>query len=87
MIAVDVFERLRAAWLRHQSPVVDHLRAGLTTDELDAVEASTGLVLPVETRQWWSWHDGVVPDVPGTTMGAGPWELLSLTDALKYRPG
>ncbi|WP_250031840.1 SMI1/KNR4 family protein [Paractinoplanes maris] len=82
---IDVFERLRASWLSHRSPIVDHLRAGLTTEELDAVEASSGLVLPVEMRLWWGWHNGVEPDVPGTRLGAGPWDLLSLADALKYR--
>ena len=47
----DLFERLRTVWLSHGTPIVDQLQPGLSGEELDAVEASTGLVLPVEMRQ------------------------------------
>ncbi|WP_164842368.1 SMI1/KNR4 family protein [Actinoplanes solisilvae] len=88
---VVVFEQLRHEWMNHRAPVADHLRPGLDDSELDAVEASTGLVLPSEMRRWWGWHDGVQRRVPGTALGpesrlgAGGWDLLSLSEALAHR--
>lgn len=86
-----VFERLRSAWQTHRAPIADHLAPGLTETELETIEASAGLVLPAELRRWWGWHDGVQRRIAGTSLGpesllgAGPWELLSLAEALRYR--
>ncbi|MET8152352.1 SMI1/KNR4 family protein [Actinoplanes sp. NPDC049668] len=84
------FERLLASWRSHRAPVADHLSPGLGDGELDAVERSTGLVLPLEMRRWWGWHDGVRRRVPGSRLGPESrlgvaWDFLSLSEALQAR--
>ncbi|HWS34033.1 MAG TPA: SMI1/KNR4 family protein [Actinoplanes sp.] len=88
---IATFERLRAAWRSQGAPVADHLNPGLDDAALDDAETSSGLLLPVEMRRWWGWHDGVRRRVAGTALGpesrvgAGSWDLLSLDEALRHR--
>ena len=40
------------------APVVDHLRPGLSEQEIDEISAVCGGRLTPEARAWWAWHDG-----------------------------
>jgi len=49
---------------------VEHLRPGLTDEEIDALTARLPHRLPAELRTWYGWHDGAKLDLP-----VGPWHL------------
>jgi cell wall assembly regulator SMI1 len=76
------------AWRAQNAPVVNHLAPGLTADEIDALEREHGVELPGELRDWWGWHDGATTGMvsgPPSEVGAGPWTLMSLGEALDTR--
>lgn len=62
------------------------LRPGLTSDELDAVEARYGFTLPEDVRAVWSWHNGVgrrpSPDSP-RRIGA-IWDFMDLDHSIEH---
>jgi cell wall assembly regulator SMI1 len=84
---------LDAALVRANAPIVQALAAGAGQKELDEVEELFGFRLPMELRQLWAWHDGVVSSVI-TTQGeavamsllpGGPVFLSARESATKYR--
>lgn len=60
------------------------LRPGLTSDELDAVEARYGFTLPEDVRAVWSWHDGsefpAMPTAP-SRVGAS-WDFRDIEQSI-----
>jgi cell wall assembly regulator SMI1 len=88
MIEDESLNRLKTAWRSQGAPIADNLAPGLSAAEIDAYEAEHGLVLPAELRQWWGWHDGAVTGKASggpSAVGAGPWTLMSLAEALDER--
>src|SRR4051812_1382912 len=84
---------LQAALVRASAPVVQALAPSAGQDELDEVEGLFGFRLPVELRQLWAWHNGVVSSVATTAaeamamslFPAGPVFLSARQSATKYR--
>jgi hypothetical protein len=83
-------ERLEAQWVRLNAPIAGLLNAGLSDDAIDELAEPYGVVVPLELRTWWGWHDGAGPwpgvaAVNTVTIGPGGYEFLSLRQALaKY---
>lgn len=59
LLTPDLLENLQEKWTLQRAPVVEHLRPGLSPDQIDAMTEPLGVRLPTEARTWWSWHDGV----------------------------
>jgi hypothetical protein len=79
--------RLEAAWRAQGAPIADDLAPGLTETEIDS-RLPADLRLPAAARRWWGWHDGTTGGMwTGATseVGVGPWHLMSLAEALKWR--
>jgi len=51
--------RLDDLWRDVDPEFAAKLAPGLSSDELDAVEAQVGLTFPVELRAWFGWHNGM----------------------------
>ena len=64
MLALDLLNRLEAAWRAQGAEIAGVLAPGLSNAEIDAIVAPTGLDLPDEARAWWGWHDGVSVSTP-----------------------
>lgn len=45
--------------------MVEHLNAGLSDEEMDALVAPLGITLPAEAKQWWGYANGVPRGAPG----------------------
>jgi len=39
-------------------PIAEHLRPGLSDEEMDAITHPLGIDLPPQLRALWAWHDG-----------------------------
>jgi hypothetical protein len=59
LLSLDQLEQLKEKWRQQGAPIPDHLRPGLSDDEMDSLTAPIELTLPTEARTWWGWHDGV----------------------------
>ncbi len=69
-------------WRRLGLPIAGHAQPGAGDEEIAAAEARTGLILPVEARAWFHWHNG--DDAPYWNIGmrAAPrWRLVSVARA------
>lgn len=81
----DLLRHVEQIWRAQSAPVALHLAPGATREQLDLFESTTGLPLSTELRQWWSWHNGVLPqeryDLAARCIGPGGWELMSLDEA------
>jgi cell wall assembly regulator SMI1 len=67
------------------APVAQHLRPGLSDDEIERLAAPFGLSLSREARTWWGWHDGVDPELRPTTerdLGGPLQGFVTLGEAL-----
>lgn len=59
MLTEEHLERFEEALRRAGAPFVDHLRPGLTPDQVRALTAPfEGLSLPQELLTWFGWHNG-----------------------------
>ena len=85
VLDVAVCEDLKQRWRDQGAPLVNHLRPGLSDDEMDALTAEVGIRLPAEARVWWAWHDGGEnrgqPGDRALEMGPGH-SFLSLAEAI-----
>ena len=74
-------DRLEAAWRRAGAEIVDHLRPGLSRDEmLSAAAERPELHLSEDALRWWGWHDGA--DGPWAHLG-GTRDFPSFADSLE----
>ena len=60
-LTTELLEQLADRWRERGAPIVDHLRAGLTSTQMDQLTGPLGLRLSAEARTWWGWHDGTDP--------------------------
>ena len=58
----DQLERLERCWRDENPDLVDRLRPGLSSAELDAILDSFDYFVPDELREWWGWHNGLEGD-------------------------
>jgi cell wall assembly regulator SMI1 len=86
-----LLDRLETLWRDQGAPIADQLAPGLTDEQLDGYERTSGLTFPAEVRRWWGWHDGVRRQFPGTreepgsVIGVGGWDFLSCDEVLAER--
>jgi cell wall assembly regulator SMI1 len=88
LLSAEMLTELEHQWSLQGAPLLEHLRTGLSGQEMDALVAPLDLRLPLEARIWWGWHDGATtngrPSVR-RTVGAG-LEYLPLAEAVEqYR--
>jgi cell wall assembly regulator SMI1 len=91
--APDQLTALQVALVRANAPVAQALAPGAGQKELDEVEGLFEFRLPMELRQLWAWHNGVVSSVITTAAEAiamslfpgGPVFLSARQSATKYR--
>jgi cell wall assembly regulator SMI1 len=76
---LDALERELAD---QQAVVVAHLRPGLSDDEMDELCAPFGLVLPVEARLWYAWHDGAEGEGQYLGRSISGWRPMPLRMAI-----
>ncbi len=84
-------ERIEAVWLRMGAPIVDALRPGLADEQIDQILRPTGLLLPVEVRELFRWHDGT----HNTQIGAADdrayfgfgWDFADLGTLIEFYQG
>lgn len=77
---------LETEWSRQGAAIVERLRPGLSTTQLDDVSAELGFPLPAEIRELWAWHDGTDQRHPRVNIGPGGYEFHSTEDVLReYR--
>ena len=79
-----VLSRFECA-LRDLGICVDHLRPGLTDDEIDALAKPGGFVLPDEVRRWWRWHNGYPSDGARDSLLLPTRAMLSLEESMACR--
>jgi SMI1/KNR4 family protein SUKH-1 len=73
ILTLDLLVELEGLWGKGGAPVLEHLRPGLASDEIDTLTEPLGVRLPTEARTWWGWHDGVAGSVPlGAHRELGP---------------
>ena len=58
LLTLDQLDRLEDHWRRQEAPILEHLRPGLSDDEMDSLTDPLGLRLPTEARTWWGWRGG-----------------------------
>jgi len=83
-VLLAALERLEARLAAVGAPVVEHLRPGLTDEEIDALTPGLPHRLPIELRTWYGWHDGARLDLPAWHWHLGNGlNLLSLQVAVE----
>jgi hypothetical protein len=82
--STEQLDRLERALVDQRALVVDHFRPGLTDAQMDQLGASAGLVLPVEARRWYGWHDGAEGAHQALNRSIGGWRPLPLAVALAH---
>jgi cell wall assembly regulator SMI1 len=82
LLSLTQLERLEALWAEQGTPLVEHLRPGLTNEEIERELEPLGLRLPSEAALWWGWHDGVPSGQP-RVMGGSCFRFLTLGDAVR----
>jgi cell wall assembly regulator SMI1 len=82
LLSLTQLERLEALWAEQGAPLVEHLRPGLTIEEIERELEPLGLRLPSEAALWWGWHDGVPTGKP-REMGGSFFLFLTLGDAVR----
>ncbi len=58
----DQLARLEGCWQDQNPDLVERLRPGLSSAELDAILEPFEYFVPDELREWWGWHDGIEGD-------------------------
>jgi cell wall assembly regulator SMI1 len=75
----ETMDRYMAALDRLDVPSARNLAGGLTDNEIDDLMMPTGLTLPLEARQWWRYHNGVIDDREVNDRAlAATWEFNTL---------
>jgi cell wall assembly regulator SMI1 len=81
MLTRPQLQRLEVLWGEQKAPIADHLRPGLSIEEMHTIVAPLGINLPTEAETWWGWHDGVSRS--GVDVIGGPHlRFISLVDAV-----
>lgn len=83
-LSVDMLEALRERWAARGLSIADDLNPGLSTAELDALEAEIECPLGPELRCWWGWQNGEArkESTPFRNRAPGPW-FMTVSEALK----
>lgn len=82
----SLIDRLIATLRVQGAPMVDHLNAGLSDDEMNALVAPLGISLPDEARVWWHYANGVTnangvpPDAPSSIDLSPSWSWAPLEE-------
>lgn len=82
LLSLTQLERLETLWAEQGAPLVEHLRPGISNEEIDRQLESLRLRLPSEAALWWSWHDGVPSGQP-SDMGGAAFMFFTLGDAVR----
>jgi hypothetical protein len=56
-LTAELLDEYEERLCAHRVPVVEHLRPGLSEDEISSLIAELDLIAPAEALAWWSWHD------------------------------
>jgi cell wall assembly regulator SMI1 len=82
LLSLTQLERLEALWAEQGAPLVEHLRPGLTNEEIERQLRCLGQRLPREAVLWWKWHDGVLSG-KSDIMGGPQFRFLTLGGAVR----
>jgi hypothetical protein len=80
-------DEVQAAWTRMGAPIAGLLAPGLSPEEIDAVAATEGILVPPELKHWWGWRNGTHPEATHREKRSTgtDFDLLSLDEALALR--
>lgn len=82
LLSLTQLQRLEELWAAQEAPLMEHLRPGLSDEQIDSQLRPLGLRLPTEAALWWGWHDGVPSGKP-RDMGGSFFLFLTLADAVR----
>lgn len=78
-----LIDRLIRALGAAHAPIVDYLNPGLSEDDMAALVAPLGIVLPDEAKEWWGYADGVPTDAPGDPRLTPNWSWQPLAETVQ----